>query len=98
MTKSPSTRTLRNLSGLPGFGARRDPSKGLIGAGTNYLVCGRGFSRSGARLLADFEILEKARALQLGAASLSAIEARVQSTLEKQTEGSVGRSKKRATE
>jgi hypothetical protein len=55
----------------------------IIGAAANYLISSRTLSRSGARLLADLQLLEKARALSLdrkqlaGMKQLAGIEARV---------------------
>lgn len=64
---------------------------GLIVGGTDYLISRRALSRSAARLLADLEILEKARTLKLDHRALEAIEARVNDTLVSHTRSSVQR-------
>lgn len=64
---------------------------GLIAGVANYLVSRRALSRSGARLLADLQILEKARDLKLDPRFIAAIEARVEYSVGKHTQGSVER-------
>ena len=54
----------------------------LIGASANYFVSQRQFSRSGTRLLADLQILEKARAVRLDPALITAIENYVRERVE----------------
>jgi hypothetical protein len=55
---------------------------GLAGAATNYFISQRQLSRSGARLLANLQILEKARALQLDPTLTAAIEEYVRGQVE----------------
>ncbi|GJH25379.1 hypothetical protein [Caballeronia novacaledonica] len=47
---------------------------GLLTSGANFFLSRRQTSRSGARLLADLQILEKARALSLDKKSMDALE------------------------
>lgn len=68
----------------------------ILGGILNYLVSRRALSRSGARLLADLELLERARALKLEQNLIDAIEARVRSSVEKHTNGSRHREQRTA--
>jgi hypothetical protein len=58
---------------------------GLCAAATNYFVSRREFSRSGARLLTDLQILEKARSLQIDRALIAALEVQVRKRVEYHT-------------
>jgi hypothetical protein len=56
----------------------------------NYVISKRQLSRSGARLMMDLQILEKARSLQLESSLMKAIEARVRLTLDWHTRHAIG--------